>query len=156
MSVDATGIIAWLRQWFDDIYLQQANVIDIDDVYPIGSIYMSTNNVNPSTLFGGTWTKIEDKFLLASGTDYSATYDNNGFANKTGGEATHTLTIDEMPTHSHQVPDIFSGGSGSEERIVKSTNRKGGYQPSTTQRGSSQAHNNMPPYLVVNVWYRTQ
>lgn len=39
----------------------------LDAIYPIGSIYMSVNNVNPETLFGGFWEKIEDRFLLGSG-----------------------------------------------------------------------------------------
>ena len=36
-------------------------------IYPVGSIYMSTNSTNPSTLFGGTWKQIKDRFLLACG-----------------------------------------------------------------------------------------
>ena len=49
--------------------LLQKNVTDlIDMIYPVGSIYMSVNSVNPSTLFGGTWEQIEDTSLLASGT----------------------------------------------------------------------------------------
>lgn len=64
-----------------------------ETIYPIGSIYMSVNNVNPSTVFGGTWEQIKDKFLLACGDTY-----NNG---ATGGEATHTLTSDEIPSHNH-------------------------------------------------------
>ena len=61
--------------------------------FPIGSIYLSVNSTSPASLFGGTWEKIKDKFLLASGDTYSA--------GATGGEATHTLTIEEMPSHSH-------------------------------------------------------
>jgi microcystin-dependent protein len=63
------------------------------DIYPVGSIYMSVNNVNPSTMFGGTWEQIKDKFLLACGDTY-----NNG---ATGGEANHTLTSNEIPSHNH-------------------------------------------------------
>lgn len=62
-------------------------------IYPIGSIYMSINETNPSELFGGEWEQIEDRFLLACGTTYS-----NG---STGGEEKHTLTKDEMPSHTH-------------------------------------------------------
>lgn len=64
-------------------------------IYPVGSIYMSANDVNPSVLFGGgTWEKIEGKFLLSS---YGSTYT----LGSTGGEANHTLTVDEMPSHTH-------------------------------------------------------
>ena len=62
-------------------------------IYPIGSIYMSINETNPSELFGGEWEQIQDRFLLASGSTYSA--------GATGGEATHTLTENEMPSHTH-------------------------------------------------------
>ena len=61
--------------------------------YPIGSIYWSSNNTNPGTLFGGTWIQIKDKFILAAGDSYTA--------NSTGGAATVTLTVSNMPSHSH-------------------------------------------------------
>ena len=57
--------------------------------FPIGSIYMSLSNTNPSTYFGGTWVQIKDRFLLGAGDSYSA--------GSTGGEATHTLTTQELP-----------------------------------------------------------
>ena len=60
---------------------------------PVGSIYISVNSTDPSTYFGGTWEQIKDKFLLACGSSYS-----NG---STGGEATHKLTENEMPSHTH-------------------------------------------------------
>ena len=65
----------------------------LDKVYPVGSIYMSVNSTNPKTLFGGTWVQIKDRFLLAAGTTYKA--------GATGGEAAHTLTASEMPSHNH-------------------------------------------------------
>ena len=62
-------------------------------VYPVGSIYWSSKNTNPGALFGGTWTQIKDKFILAAGDSYS-----NG---ATGGAATVTLSVSNMPSHSH-------------------------------------------------------
>lgn len=131
-----------------------------DKAYPIGSIYMSVNDVNPSELFGGEWEQIQGRFLLASGdlTDENdnviASYDNESI----GGEATHTLTIDEIPSHYHSrttqpqswgerdssASQIISPESGSAKSVTKNTSNTGG----------GQAHNNMPPYLVVNVWKR--
>lgn len=67
----------------------------IDLVYPVGAIYISTSNVSPTTLFGGTWQQIQDTFLLAAGTTYSA--------GNTGGSATHTLTIAELAAHTHSI-----------------------------------------------------
>ena len=72
-------------------------------VYPVGSIYWSSNNTNPGTLFGGTWTQIKDKFILAAG-DY---YSNEA----TGGAATVTLTVSNMPSHSHSFTPSGTVGS---------------------------------------------
>ena len=56
---------------------------------------MSVNSVSPATLFGGTWSRISDRFLLAAGSSYSA--------GSTGGEASHALTTAEMPGHTHTI-----------------------------------------------------
>ena len=61
--------------------------------HPIGSLYWSSQNTDPGTLFGGTWTRIKDKFILAAGDTYS-----NG---NTGGAATVTLTTQQIPSHTH-------------------------------------------------------
>lgn len=65
----------------------------IDMIYPIGSLYWSSKNINPNSLFGGTWEQIKDKFVLAAGDTYS-----NG---TTGGSASVTLTVANMPSHNH-------------------------------------------------------
>lgn len=130
-----------------------------DLIYPVGSIYMSVQDTSPSLLLGGTWVKIEDKFLLSSGTNYPATYDSNGIANKTGGEANHTLTVDEIPSHNHLLRTDWGDMSGnvpydrSGNTYSLTVDENKAY---TRNTGGGQAHNNMPPYLVVNVWYRTQ
>lgn len=64
-------------------------------IYPVGSIYMSTNSVNPSTLFGGTWTAITGRFLLGADSTYKA--------GSTGGESAHVLNITETPPHIHYI-----------------------------------------------------
>ena len=74
----------------------------INTIYPVGSIYMSVNEVEPTALFGGTWEKLKDKFLLGSGDEYSL--------NSTGGEKEHLLTINEMPSHSHSVSGNTQNG----------------------------------------------
>lgn len=140
--------------------IDRSEVLNFNDIYPVGSIYMSVNSVNPSTLFGGTWEQIEDKFLLASGTSYS-----NG---STGGSATVTLTEDQMPVHTH-IQNAHSHTIGSLVRYTitgkgvaavgdgygNSNNYKTGSTTATNKNtGGGQAHNNMPPYLVVNVWKR--
>ena len=117
-------------------------------IYPIGSIYMSVNDVEPSMLFGGGWERIEDRFLLACGPNFSA--------GTIGGEVTHTLTIDEMPRHEHKA--FRTGGTAwtfttSWSQTGKNTwDGMAGNQ--MTVAGGNQAHNNMPPYLAVYIWKR--
>ena len=125
--------------------------------YPVGSIYISVNNTNPGTLFGGTWEQIKDVFLLSAGDKHSA--------GDTGGEETHELKVSEMPAHSHDLQVWNKNDSGSLGRwaindIVWYNNIKGegktNYWVGGTGRvGGGQAHNNMPPYLTVYVWKRT-
>lgn len=131
-----------------------------DMIYPVGAIYISVNNVSPSVLFGGTWEQIQDSFLLGAGSTYSA--------GSTGGEATHTLTIDEMPRHNHE-PAIWmwaasKGENSGELNIPRVTDHKGNtieYAKGrstqiqhTSSTGGSRPHNNMPPYLAVYIWKR--
>ena len=123
-----------------------------DLVYPVGSIYMSVNSTDPAQLFGGTWTQLKDRFLLGAGSTYT-----NG---STGGEASHTLTVNEMPPHSHgQYVTVSSGGSLSAncdyDSYVSGKARKSSQNVSTDPAGSGNSHNNMPPYLVVYMWERT-
>lgn len=158
----------------------------LNKVYPVGSIYMSASDVNPSTLFGGTWVRIEDRFLLASGSSYSATYDENGFANKTGGASTVTLTSAQSGlkahghgmahTHKHRHKSArwrdgrtqsgttrvstvsFDDSSATGTTLYTDYNEQASSKSTTdnnTASNASEAHNNMPPYLVVNVWKRT-
>lgn len=133
------------------MFLKEVNVAQL--VYPVGAIYMSTVATNPKTLFGfGTWEQIKDTFLLAAGSTYSA--------GSTGGEATHTLTISEMPYHQHQMVNGNNGGydySGwTKSTIVLSDATKGwAGNANTSYAGESASHNNMPPYLAVYVWKRT-
>ena len=130
----------------------------IDSLYPIGSIYMSVNNVNPSTLFGGTWEQIEDRFLLASGSTYGA--------GTTGGESAVTLTTSQIPSHSHNfgryVPSSGASWHGDDSNTLSGTAHTKIYAnkgnltsiTGTQATGGGQAHNNMPPYLAVYVWKR--
>ena len=119
-----------------------------DMVYPVGSIYMSVNATSPATMFGGTWVQIKDKFLLSAGNMYKA--------GATGGEATHVLTVDEMPRHNHSIDNLNASGSTTPYMTVQAQEKKGyGGNVQTFFAGGGQAHNNMPPYIVVYIWQRT-
>lgn len=118
-------------------------------VYPVGSIYMSINNVSPATLFGGKWVQIKGRFLLGASDVYKA--------NTTGGEVAHTLTNDEMPNHKHSIWFPNSGGEQSAEIGYPEAGSKNTYYAEaskTSDAGGGAAHNNMPPYLVVYMWRR--
>jgi hypothetical protein len=127
--------------------------------YPVGSIYMNiSSGFNPNTSFGGTWSKIaEGQCLIQAGNTYTL--------GSTGGESTHKLTVDEMPSHNHKVVREDNTRVSSWQSNVGGG--KGWYIPAdgndtygrmeynVTFEGGSSAHNNMPPYLAVNIWKRT-
>lgn len=154
----------------DEIKVNKTDLIDL--VYPIGAIYISVNNTSPSTLFGGSWEQIKDTFLLSAGDSYTA--------GTTGGEAVHTLSTDEMPSHTHTASSKSAGAhthtigcdtdaakgtycssvhgsSTGAESFKGATNSAGAHTHTITvnSTGGSQAHNNMPPYLTVYMWKRT-
>lgn len=154
-------------------------------VYPVGSIYMSVNNVSPGTLFGGVWERIQDRFLLAAGSTYAAgvpggsATKNIQHAHTTGG---HVLTASELPKISGTVglqrwdmgfvgsadgcfSTTLAGKHSFELTQSADTTRYGGFSISFGGNGSH-SHGNtgnagsttqdiMPPYLPVYIWKRT-
>ena len=129
---------------------EDGNVIYPCPYYPVGAIYMSVNDHNPGDIFGGEWEQIQDVFLLGCGSLYE-----NG---SKGGEATHKLTINEMPSHNHGA--VSTSGSKNTSialypfsMIQQNYNLIDGNVIRPT--GGNQAHNNMPPYEVVGyMWIR--
>lgn len=116
--------------------------------YPVGAIYLSVTEVDPSALFGGTWERIGGRLLLGADSTYAA--------GSTGGEATHTLTVDEMPKHNHEIDNINASGSATPFMTVQAQDKRGsGGNVQTMYTGGGKAHNNMPPYLAVYMWKRT-
>lgn len=125
----------------------------LDNVYPVGSIYMSVNSTNPKNLFGGTWVQIQGRFLFGMNSSYPA--------GSTGGEITHALTIDEMPGHNHIIYYPNAGGPYGNANIGypedSGTNMTWCAEMcKTAPTGGGAAHNNMPPYLSVYIWKRTK
>ena len=146
-----------------------------DQIYPVGSIYLSVNATNPSVLFGGTWEQLKGKFLV--GVDSSDTDFNT--SEKTGGEKTHVLTSNEMPSHTHTqasctdpgnhkhtISTWYNGQSASAQTVEGWGTKKhekyhytgdaGSHTHTITlnNTGGGQAHNNMPPYMTVYMWKR--
>ncbi len=125
----------------------------INKLFPVGIILSFGGNTDPNELYGGTWERIKDTFLLAAGDTYSA--------GSTGGETEHTLTVNEIPSHSHLYTVSVQHGDGEQtsQESLASGIQQGGrrrYHDISDSAGGGQPHNNMPPYLVVNVWKRTK
>lgn len=165
-------------------------------LYPVGSIYMNVNNVEPSAIFGGSWERMPSGRMLVNSGD--------GFnLGQVGGEKEHRLTEDELASHSHDVNNI-NGNTTSTAKLVgkfSSSIRPNGDITDVPYRngfgivskeseygvhakdggnslpgrnyvidashshtvdlnismlpsGKNQPHNNMPPYIVVNMWKR--
>lgn len=147
-------------------YKSMANAL-LEMVYPVGSVYISTSSTSPATFLGGTWARINGRFLLGLGSNTANTVTTYGSlaagsinrttAKEQGGEVLHKLTTTEMPKHKHNLivrvgastgsyygypPASNSGGSNSEQNV--------GYET-----GGDGSHNNMPPYIAVYMWERT-
>lgn len=142
----------------------------INIMYPVGSIYMSVNSVDPSTLFGGTWERIKDRFLLCAGDSYGAG-STGGTADATLVSHTHTPVIDTSDTthgfavyaHNSGVERarVTTGSSGNRYTFAgkaeaTSANDSGlAWSSGLNTVGDSSTGKNMPPYLAVYVWKRT-
>lgn len=138
---------------------QMKNIMNatLQNVYPVGAIYFSMSSLSPDLLFGfGTWVMIPNKFLYCV---------NDQPAGVEGGEATHTLTANEMPAHNHGVSwSVYNSSAGTAGQFGnypialaqdKAANWDRVSGTSIQNAGSGQAHNNMPPYLTVFAWQRT-
>lgn len=117
--------------------------------YPIGSICMFKANIDPNELYGGTWVRIKGKFIL--GAD-----DSIYPLGSEGGEAKHTLTVDEMPSHSHDVRIAYPFEAGGKFPFVPYSSNPEPYVVGNYDvvqfTGSNQPHNNMPPYVALYIW----
>lgn len=121
--------------------------------YPIGSIYLSVTDINPSKWFGGTWEQIaQGRTLIGVDTNDS----DFNTVKKIGGEKKHKLTINEMPSHSHTKNSIGWTGSGgflvgSGTYTTLDFDKDTGL---TGYTGGNQDHNNLPPYFTCYIWCR--
>lgn len=125
-------------------------------LYPVGSIYMSVNNTNPSTFFGGTW-EAWGSGKVPVGVDANDT--DFATVEQTGGEKQHTLTIAEMPEHNHTIPCTPTANDGSEPsyQAAQVNAEATGYHNSivAVSSGGGSPHNNLQPYITCYMWKRT-
>lgn len=118
---------------------------------PVGHIRFETTNANPATYLGfGTWV-LWGAGRVPVGVD--TTDDDFAEVEKTGGEKTHTLTIEEMPKHKHVIGVRNNSATGLYE--TKATNATGDVGSANTQEsGGGKAHNNLQPYVTCYMWKR--
>ena len=119
--------------------------LTVNDIYPVGSIYMSVNATDPARLFGGAWERIKERFLLGAGDTHTA--------GSTGGEFEHKLTVDETPKHDHNT----AKGTKAENEALQTMDRYQTYQSEsgitpgkywaahTLPTGGGKPHNTTPP-----------
>lgn len=147
----------------------QAQAIAIGDIrdiiFPVGSIVQYTDaSINPGNLIGGTWERIQGRFLFAA--------DESHAIGTTGGSETVALTTAQMPRHNHLIISMAKGTTSPDYQhtvarydrentswddchyqLNGNSNDANGGKSSYT--GSGAAHDNMPPYLAVYMWKRT-
>lgn len=129
-------------------------MIDGKLLYPIGSIYMSIQDTNPSVFFGGVWERIAKGKTLVGVDEKDSDFANSEL---TGGEKEHTLTISEMPKHTHPLSNTLIRGGGSYGDLYSA---QGGWWESdnkTTQAtsvGGDKPHNNLQPYFTCYIFAR--
>ncbi len=119
--------------------------------YQTGSLWITTDQRNPSNFFGfGSWERYATGKAMVGSDSNDIDFANVG---QTGGSKSHTLTIDEMPSHNHgislgagRVTAAVYNGSNGDIRQIDNT--------SIQMNGGGQPHNNLQPYIVVNVWRR--
>lgn len=146
--------------WINSFYTLFNNAINtltnrVNNMFPIGSIYITASNANPGSFIGGTWKKYGEGKTLVCQSDSDSDFKTAG---KTGGSKTVTLNINQIPSHNHRftVPDYTyyvgegNTGEGAHDMNEPSVN----YANNTTNTGGGQPHNNMPPYVVVYFWER--
>ena len=146
-SLDAQGNI-----YASDMFIAGKALRDI--FYPIGAIYQSTVNTDPSSFIGGTWERFGNGRVLVGVDEADSVFST---PNKTGGAKTHTLTIAEIPSHTHgQV--VTANNTGSAIRRDHDSDGSSSEYPQgvTTQpTGGGESHNNLQPYITVYMWKRT-
>ena len=128
-------------------------------IYPVGSIYINAGvSTSPATLMGfGTWSRYGEGRVLVSQSVSDTEFDTLG---ETGGSKTHTLSVSELPSHTHthtvKTGRSFSSSIGNAPVVQGSDNTILSTSDETTSStGSGSAHNNLQPYIVVYMWRRT-
>ena len=132
-------------------------ILSVKKIFPVGSIFITVTNTNPGTFIGGTWSSFGAGRVLV-GVDTSQTEFNT--VQKTGGEKTHKLTINEMPSHNHRFKSWawgYTRASTTNYTADQSMDHDNFEDNGNhiTNTGGGKAHNNLQPYVTVYFWRRT-
>lgn len=121
-------------------------------IYPVGSVYTNAGvSTSPATLLGfGTWERFGNGRVLVGVDEAQTEFDTIG---DTGGEKTHQLTVNEMPSHFHERGSS-SGQGSSTARLSRGTGANDGNVRTADPAGGDQPHNNLQPYITVYMWKR--
>ena len=153
-GVEENSSSSW-GDWFNRITDRVVQIIRssiFNSIYPVGTIYMTVTEVNPQELFGGTW--------VSWGCGRVPVGVNNSIADfstieRTGGEIAHTLTTEEMPSHTH---NLIGGAVQGLTAVAEGSFISGVWsspgQNLITSSGGNAAHNNLPPYITCYMWKR--
>jgi hypothetical protein len=131
--------------------LDEVSGSTLKQIYPVGSIFMSVNSVNPSTwITGTTWVEWgSGRVPVGVGQTTDVRNETKNFSiNQTGGEFNHKLSIDEMPAHNHNSMDMYGD-------LIGGTNGGEGHSSPATFQGNDMSHENMQPYITCYMWKRT-
>lgn len=120
-------------------------------IYKVGDYFITQNDENPAVRFGGQWELVKDRFLVGAGGELEVLAE--------GGEKEHTLTVDEMPKHTHGANYSDGGGKYCQAWRKDWGANSGDGQAGHTDEfvdntGGDQPHNNMPPYKAVYIWVK--
>ena len=131
--------------WIRELSFEKA------DIFPVGAIYISLKDTNPSAFFAGTWEQLKGRFLVgvdSSDTDFKT-------SGKTGGEKTHKLKVSELPNF-HLTFPVGTNATVSADYDRAASSFAGGTPKdlSTSSIGGDVAHNNLPPYIAVYMFKR--
>lgn len=158
----------------NSVYLNGQKMLAVNQMFPVGAVYITYNATNPGSFLGGTWVQFgQGRTLVGQGTGNDGSTSMTFAANGTGGEYKHKLAQSEMPSHSHWLSDdanhtahsfawggagktvwlntLAAGGNGS----GNVANTKQNEWNHTAYDGGNGLHNNVQPYQVVYYWRRT-
>jgi hypothetical protein len=133
---------------------QQVLAAVVERDHPVGSLYISENVTSPAELYGGTWERIEGKFIIGASDTYPA--------GSTGGSATHTQTDAEMPSHFHGYGNQYSGDAHFAQwqfyipDVVQITDAEGKNcaWAVTARSGNGKPMDILNPYYSTYIWRR--